>query len=242
MATKKNSYISHISDYLKGESKKLGAKGYSEWLGKNTYSPSRTYSDAIAEARTSYALSLPGYAETSEKLSDAGLGKSGYSSYLASTAKSTYESAVKEAQRAAGKSAAESALSYEKYINQLSESREKLKNDLYNELVGDYVTDIDYAYERALSAGLTEAESREIAKSATSKTRTTLFRRAVSSIISKTLTKEQATEYASSIGLPEKDVEELGMIAHIINQMPASYSKYSGAYINYLKELKNTQK
>ncbi len=242
MAAKKSNYTDHISKYLKNESKMLGAKGYSEWLSENAYNPSRKYSDAVTEARTAYVTSLPDYVKASDKLSGAGLGKSGYSSYLRSSLKSSYEDALTDAKKMLTKNTADGVLGYEKYINQLSEQREKLKSNLYDELVGDYVTDIDYAYEKALSAGLTEKEARELAKSATSKTRTTLFRRAVSSIISKTLTKEQATEYASSIGLPEKDVEELGMIAHIINQMPASYSKYSGAYINYLKELKNTQK
>ena len=136
----------------------------------------------------------------------------------------------------------ESILGYESYLKKLSDKRESLINSVYEELTGNKVTDVDYAYEKALSVGLTEKEAKELAKSATSKTRTTLFRTAVSSIISKTLTKEQAIEYAESLGLPDADVKELGNIANIINQMPASYSKYSGAYINYLKELKNTQK
>ena len=225
-----------INDSLRSVAKKNKAKSYSAWLGESTVDPRISSYDALVNASTKYAMNQRGIKSSTEALN------SGYGKYLADKATSSYLGASVDAKNEAEQKRQQSFSGYQSYVEGLDKSRQELVDSTTRSIRNLGITDINEAYKRAMLAGLSESDAKEVAMGATSATRTELFQKAVSTIISKYYTAHQAQEYALAIGLPRTDAEELGKVAGILNQLTSNPNYYSGDYTKYIEELKNTIK
>ena len=225
-----------INEKLRSIAKKNKAKSYSAWLSESTLDPRIGASDALVNAATKYALNKREIGASREAIN------SGYGKYLADQNRSSYLGAKAAANQELEKKTQQSLAGYQSYVEALDKKRRELMDTTHKSILNLGITDISDAYRRAKNSGLSESDARAVAKDATSVTRTELFQKAVSTIISKYYTAHQAQEYALALGLPRKDAEELGKIAGILNQLTSNQKYYSGDYTQYIEGLKNTIK
>ena len=225
-----------ISDAIRSLAKKNKAKSYSSWLNDKTLDARIKVSGDIVDASTIHALEGRDFKNKSE------LHNTGYGKYLSDMSKAKYLSATAKARDGAVQNTEKSIDAYTKYVTALDDKRRALVDSAFKTIVNQGVTDVTEAYRKALSAGLSPSDAKAVAKDTTSLTRTDLYRKAVSNIITRYYTSAQAKEYARAIGLSEKDANELGRVAEILNQLPSNQEFYSSDYAEYIEALKNTKK
>ena len=225
-----------ISDSLISLAQKNKAKSYAAWVNDNVPDTRlKSYSD-LTGASTEYAL-----ARRDLKGNEAAA-NSGYGKYLSDMQASRYFGAVNKTKNEIETAKQRSITDYQKYVEGIDNKRKELVNSTFKSLITSGVMDFTLAYKKALAAGLSESDAKAVARDTTSVTRTETFKSAVSTIVSKFYTYRQATEYARRLGLPESDVEELGSLANVLNQITSTHKNYTSDYTAYIDGLLNTQK
>ena len=226
-----------LSAMLRSIAKKNKAKSYAAWLNENTLDTRIGASDALVSASTSHAMSKREIAK------DPTLAASGYGRYLLDREKSSYLGETTKIKDGLAQQAQKSISGYRGYVEGLENDRRDLVNSTFKSILTLGITDLNEAYKRAKSAGLSESDARAVAKDTTSAAINDLYQKAVSTIISRYYTSHQAKEYALALGLPTKDAEELARVADVLNQLTSNPNYYySSDYVKYIDELKNTTK
>ena len=222
-----------ISQRLRTLARKNGASSYAAWLNEKVIDPKIKASEALVKASTLYAQSQKNAKR------DSATRNSGYAKYLAEINNSQYLSSANAAKDELERKAQSSLDGYQKYVEGLENDRVELVNSTFRSLLTLGITDVTEAYRRAKNAGLSESDAKAVAKDSTSATRTELFQKALTNIISRYYTSVQAKTYAKSLGLPDSDAEELGKVADILNHINSNPNYYSGEYAQYIESLKN---
>ena len=236
MATSHQGPSTLISKALTDLQKKNRAKSYSEWLNDNVLDSRIKASDSIRGASTAYALAKR------DALSQGGIASSGYTDYVLNKEGSRLSSALSRAESTATAERIKASLGYKKYLEELDKSRTALMNTAFKSILSAGITSPEKAFKRAVAVGLSDSDARAVAIDVTSATRTDLFQKAVTKIVTQHYTEAEAREYATSLGLYKIDVDELARLAYTLNQHPRKDDTYSSDYSEYIENLKNTIK
>ena len=251
---KAKSLAAFIKEYLKANRLTDSDKGYAAFLAKNGVGYERELEDSLYKAERDYLISKSRIGSTAEKRSGAGLTGSGYGGYLADLTKRNTEAdrtiALAKFLGADPESHVKFTKENEAREKALAKKREaeekkleKAKATAYNAAKKGIETAgmVDYtrAYEYALSMGVDDESARALAKSTTTVARDAAIEKIVKMIFNRRLTRDQAEEYASGLGLSDNDVKDLGDIAEKANQSVKDMASQK-EYLEYLKNKNNS--
>ena len=251
----------YIKKYLtEGIGKK--ERGYAAWLEKNGISSEKVFEDSIAKALSEYEKGKSKNGRLTEDLISDGLFGSGYAAYLKDmNTRKRNDSLIKSAHSYMGGDAASRAKFSEeneakekarlqaeeaerKKEAERLEKEKKAKDAAYKTAKRGLETSatINYedAYEYAIQMGVDEESAKTLAETTTRVARAAAIDRVVRAIFNRTLTRNQAMEYASGLGLSREDVKELGKIAERANQSIKDIAT-SDDYLEYLKNKNNSK-
>ncbi len=153
------------------------------------------------------------------------------------------EDAKKEAERIkkeneAIKQAEKLAEQAKKEKEENQKAYEKAMNEIYKKVEAEFkssgIVDYEKAYAYARNSGLGEEDAKHLAKTYTDSARNSKINKVASAIISKKLTKNQAKEYALTLGLSQEDANLLAEFAFKTNESASDI--VSDEYLDYLKE------
>lgn len=138
--------------------------------------------------------------------------------------------AIKNAEEIAAKAKKEKEENQNAYNKAMKEIYKKVEEEFKSSAIADY----EKAYAYARNAGLSEEDAKHLAKTYTDSARNSKINKVTSAIISKKLTKNQAKEYALTLGLPEEDANALAEFAFRTNESVEDI--VSDNYLDHLKE------
>jgi phytoene dehydrogenase-like protein len=225
-----------IDDALRSVARKNNARSYGTWLNEKRLDPNIKAVSDMTAANTAYAL------RNRDIKKDTSISNTGYAKYLTDKSKASLLKDLSGAKQELERAKQISLDGYRKYVEEIDNDRNELVKSTFKRLIELGITEVDEAYRRAKAAGLSDADAKAVAKDTTSISRTDLYRKAISAVISKSYTYVQAKAYADSLGLPKEDSLEIGRIANILNHVQSNHYYYSGEYRQYIDSLLNTQK
>lgn len=230
-------YEDFIRDYVKENAEVLNKKA----VGKRTL---LKFSEAVSRAISDSKKSDTGYGNTAELLANAGLSSSGYADYIKSRARLGFKEKLDMAEDEKREAELIGDIEYREEEERLKkealmkEEREKealeKEKEKLNKLIKTVqsfasvndVEDYEKLYRYALSLGLPEDIAKEVSEESTMRVREEIrgknIDKARSVIVSERLTKDQAYQYAKSLGLSTEDAEMLAEFAYKMNQDTSS--------------------
>ena len=236
MATKKKATLQdYIDKYLADKASSV-PKSYKEFVMHGGRGAGIVASDGNISAQAGYARALSSYGSRAEGLASKGLTHSGYAGYLSSEANRKRSSELDLARGGALSIEAENRAAYTDYIEKLYAESKKKQDDVIKRLQDSMITDYNKVYELAIKLGLSDKDADAVAKVSTETSIKKLSDKAIITVVSKRMTKEQAEKYAEGLGLPKTEVEKIADYAEIINQSTNSNNIPDG-YLDYLREL-----
>lgn len=219
-------------DKLKSNSKKTYLTYMSDF-GKDSLS---AYYDKARSAKTDYMLSDADYGVTASKLLSSGLTDSGYSDYLESVGDKSYAARIAQAEGARMADEYKNRSGYEKYLSDYDAMQSKIAQSLLKS-IGDG-NDFDYgrAFEKAVSAGLSETLAAATASKAILLAKKNTYLNALAFAKANNLSAKKAKEYAKFLGLSEIYAERIYReIAEFDKEEKQFYSSMSADdYYNYI--------
>ena len=225
-----------IDDALRSVARKNNARSYGTWLNEKRLDPNIKAASDMTAANTAYAL------RNRDIKKDTSISNTGYAKYLTDKSKASLLKDLSDTKQELERAKQISLDGYRKYVEEIDNDRNELVKSTFKRLIELGITEVDEAYRRAKAAGLSDADAKAVAKDTTSISRTDLYRKAISKVISNSYTYVQAKAYADSLGLPKEDSLEIGRIANILNHVQSNHYYYSGEYRQYIDSLLNTQK
>lgn len=220
-----------VKNYVQNKIKSDTKESYERWLRANGVDSYGIYSDSIRDINTDYNRSLASHGSIAERLSNMGLNGAGYSDYVSGKAYSEMQKSKESARKALASNEAKNRKGYEEY---LKAAQKEAKSDYTSAVKGITdagVMDYDEAFDLAVTMGLGEENAALAAKAATDATRKKARASVLSVIVNQRYNYKQTIAYATSLGLSEKEAEELAQYAEKIN----SSSYYTQDYLEYLK-------
>ncbi len=218
--------IISLEEYIKKRVADTAAERRSPVLGRSSLT---AYSDAVGHALNLSKRIEPKHGTRAEALGDIGLSFSGYADYIGTRAKKTMTQALDTAYREKAESEAGELIEY----NVAREETEQLMDERTNDIIAyarrGGITDYDEIYREAISMGFGESWAKNATElaidAAKSSIRVKNMEIAREFIISKRLTRQQAYNYALSLGLAESDAVKLGELAYQINQYVGEFDE-----------------
>lgn len=197
---------------------KITPKTYREYLAEDLCDPALAYDDAVKNVslRADGISPVKGAAEA---LSDAGLLKSGYAAYLKKQADDALAKGYANAAKEYRNSRDTSFKSYGDYLKNVAEKNAVSYENVYNAIKKKGTVKESEAYEYALEEGLSDADARRAAKTATEETLTALKKKIIAVVQRDGMGREHAIAYAVGQGLPEEFAEEIGDYADSWNRI-----------------------
>lgn len=243
MTNKSKSLEEFVENYIKNKARASSGESYADWLISNGVAADKIYSDRIKDIGADYIRAKSEYGTTAEKLSNLGLGSSGYSDYIGGKAYSEMQKSKIAARNSYNETAEKNAAGYQEYLRKYTER----ENESYERIVGEITEKgiIDYttAYNYAVGAGLGSDIAKAAAKTASDINRTKLKESIIKTVMSEQLTSTQAKQYALQLGLDEEDAKEIADYAGAANEYVSTGGYTDADYLKDLKEkIKNTKK
>lgn len=227
-----------VNDEFKKKLDANKADTYETYLAKEGAPRLEGYLSSLSEIKATDRLSSTDFGASAEKLSSLGLSGSGYEDYL--RAENAKKAEARENAAALKMEASDfyNRSGYAKYLSDYEALQEKISNSVITSVVDDLSFNLDDAYRLAVNSGLSEAYAEAVAKSAVSKARRAAVKKAIAYAEDKGLSALQAKEYASSLGLDGRYLEE---VYDTVSYFDLDDKRYFGSistkdYLEYLKE------
>ena len=236
MSTKKKVTLQDYIDEYLADRASTSPKSYTEFVMRGGRGAEIVASDGTVSAQGTYSRSLPSYGSSAESLAKAGLARSGYAKYLNTEAERKKRSDLDLARGGALSIAAENRAAYTDYIAKLDAESKKKQESVLKKLEETMITDYNRIYELAVKLGLSDKDADAVAKFSSETAIKKLSDKAIMTAVDKRMTKEQATKYAESLGLPDTEVKKIADYAEIINQS-TNLNNVPDGYLDYLREL-----
>ena len=166
-------------------------------------------------ARTKLAKSDPDYGAAAEKLSDGGLSKTGYVSYLREQNKAAYRAAGEKTLAAGEERAKNDRSGYLSYLEKWEAEQDALMQKTLTSLSESKTSGMDAAYADALAAGLSDERARIVSRLAPSVGRYGMrrLREGIAGVLYVSVTAglsgEEAELLARACGISRADAEKL---------------------------------
>lgn len=236
MATNKQTSLqSYIDKYLAEKQAMSNPKSYAEYIMHGGRGAAIVASEGKINSERNYSHSLSSYGKRAENLAEKGLLNSGYAKYFNDKAQRQRIKDIEMGNAGALSIEAENATGYTDYISRLAEEAQKKRDSIINKIADSMITDYGYVYDLALKLGLSENDAETVAKLTTQTAIKKLSDKAVTAVVDKRMSKEQAQKYAESLGLPEAEIEKIANYAEFINQK-TDYSGTQQGYLDYIKD------
>lgn len=190
------------------------ALDYVEWVRAYGSDPTEEYTDALHDAERAYRAANVKGGRAGERLSQAGLERSGYADYLAAEREMAYKRAREDADQALERDGAREQRQYRRYLAEWNENQDKLLASAVKGMLSMEFTSSDTAYRYASSLGLSDERARHAAELTLAvgsdmangmKERYEILR----GIINSGVTPETAYQLARACGMPPETAKQL---------------------------------
>ena len=230
---KQASLQSFFDDYIKNQSITNGPGDYQAYIKEQSAKIDDLYGQAMEKLYSDNAKLRPTYGITAQHLSNMGLTNSGYAKFIDSKVKAQLETGKNDI--LSNKTEARTALasSYEDYIKDYVEDRNRLTVDITDKLINNRILDYNSAYSYAVSAGLSDREAKIASQNSYNALRQSVITSIITELTNMHLTTDMATTLARSYGLNKDDVERVRNYALIIEGREGEVSD------EFLKELED---
>lgn len=199
--------------------KKTEPISYAEYLADQISDPTLDYEKAVKNVSARADAISPVRGSTAEILGNAGLSESGYAAFLSEQAKNVKESGLADAAENYRNSRQTSLKSYSDYLKTVAEQNAVSFDSVVSAIKKKGTVEESAAYDYALGEGLSEADARLAAKTATEETLTALKKKILAVVQRDGMGREHAIAYAVGQGLPETYAEEIGDYADSWNRI-----------------------
>lgn len=236
MATKKPATLQeYIDQFLEENNEIANPKSYEEFIMHGGKGSGIIASKGTIDAKNQYMRSLSTYGKRAERLAARGLTDSGYAAYISNREKRQSETRINDAKAGALITEANNEAAYKDYLTELGNKAKKIRDSIIKKLSDSMITDYDRVYDLASRLGLSDSDADTVARLTTETAIKKLSDRAITDVVNKRLSKEQARKYAENLGLPEEEVEKIANYAEFMNQK-IDYNETQGNYLDYLKD------
>ena len=157
---KRASLQSFFDDYIRNQSITNGPGDYQAYIREQSAKIDDLYGKAMEKLYSDNAKLRPTYGITAESLSNMGLTDSGYAQFIDGKVKSQLKSGKNDILAKKNEARTALASSYEDYIKDYVNDRNKLTVDITDKLISNRILDYNSAYSYAISAGLSDREAK----------------------------------------------------------------------------------
>jgi hypothetical protein len=214
---------------------------YESYLAKEGVLAKEGGLELLSEGKAAEKFESTNFGDKSEKLAKLGLDGSGYEDYL--LAQSANQAKARRNASLLFKETAdyENRSAYAKYLSDYESLQEKISNSVIASVKENLNFNVDEAYRLAVNSGLSESYATETAKSAVSQAKRAAVQKAIAYADEKGLSALKAKDYAKSLGLDGKYLEEVyDAVSYLDYEQKRYFSSLSTKeYISYLKEQAN---
>lgn len=227
--------VDFVKDYINNKRITSSKESYESWLQENGIDSRGIYENAVRDAKTDYEKAKAEYGSLGEALAKTGLGTSGYSDYINSSAYASYQRQKKNAASDYAHNESVNKSAYASYVDKLARDRDTLYKNAENGIIDKNILNYNDAYDYVLSLGIDGEDASKIAKRSTDYLKNQLKTEIGKLVISNKLSESEARAYALFRGLSETEADEISGFA-------SEYSDYftrptGTSYLEYLKEM-----
>lgn len=238
MATwNKTSLEDFFKSYLGDKTKKNEAQDFNTYKRTHFEDYDREYRDGVMGARLKNKRDKATFGTRNEKVSELGLGSSGYSERVKQLADNSFKSRIDELTDEHGKDAARAARSYSAYINGYNNKQQSLYKSFIGKLAEfDGIADPAEVYKYAIDQGLNKENAMAAYQGITLAAKEKVKHRVIYYAMIGRMSPEQAIAYAEGSGLSKEDAD---WIASIVKKYQTLDEEAGEAYIESITQMGN---
>lgn len=238
MATwNKTSLEDFFKSYLADKTKKNEAQDFNTYKRTHFEDYDREYRDGVMGARLKNKRDKATFGTTSEKVSELGLGSSGYSERVKQLADNSFKSRINELTDEHGKDAARAARSYSAYLNGYNKKQQSLYKSFIGKLAEfDGIAEPSEVYKYAIDQGLNKENAMAAYQGITLAAKEKVKHRVIYYAMIGRMSPEQAIAYAEGSGLSKEDAD---WIASIVKKYQTLDEEAGEAYIESITQMGN---
>lgn len=188
-------------------------KSYREFLMRYDSGEGENITKKRKQAEVTRDKSQSGYGVTAEGLSEAGLSKSGYASFLDNKAKERYMHTQDEIAEALIEEENRKYTSYEKYLDAMRKEEDGLESKIHRAILSSKTTSFESAMRLAELYGLSGERARASVENALQLNIEKKKHSIMDYIRTQRISPERAVAYGESHGLPKDVVDEIRAFA-----------------------------
>ena len=201
--------MKQLKDLYSDKYKKNESLSFHEYLSENSEQKELKRADALKAADTKRRFGDDNYGNAASMLNDIGLSLSGYADYITASARDRYAGEKGKSELDYKLGEAKEIAGYEKYISDYDALQSKISNSVIESLINDQEFNLEAAYKKALDAGLSKRRAFESATAGVKGAKEKVYDSAVLFAKLNSLSPKRAKDYATSLGLEEKDAERV---------------------------------
>lgn len=229
--------MSYLEEKYEKELNKNNAASFYTYVSDKGIKATERLKDSLAKANTERALSKTDYGISAQRLSDLGLGASGYEDYVKSQADKAFAKKEEGARLTKKINDYRNKQGYRNYLSDYEALQSKISQSVIEKIGSGTNFDIENAFAEAVRAGVSRELAYITAESGVTKAKETVMQQAIQFSKKNGFSAKKAHEYALGLGLDESYAKRV--YDEISTLTDAEKSFYSGMsaeeYFDYIQ-------